>query len=177
VIGNRPLAQKDGVLRRVLDDRGRLFGKVNIVDLVVLVVIVAIVVFAAVRLTGDGAVATEPIKLTLVDYRVDAAVAAGMQTKGKVTDTAGNVIGEIQSIQVTPTKEELLTNDGQLKVFTSATKHDITYLVLCQGTVTDSTAHVGAVATRIGTDLRIVGPGYEAQTVIIGVVWGPEALK
>ena len=61
------ISLKDGVLSRILDDRGRIFGKVNIVDLVVLVVIVAIVVFAAVRLTGGGAVDTVPVKVTFVD--------------------------------------------------------------------------------------------------------------
>jgi hypothetical protein len=170
-------AKKDGVLSRVLDDRGRLFGKVNVVDLVVLVAIVAIVVFAATRLTGDAAVATEPIRLTVVDYRVDPAIAAAMQSKGTIRDTAGNVIGELQSVQATFSKEELLTNDGQLKTFTSATRQDVTFVVLCQGTISDSTAHIGKIAARVGTDLRIVGPGYEAQTVINNVVWGAEALK
>jgi hypothetical protein len=168
---------KDGDLSRVLDDRGRLFGKVNIVDLIVLVVIVAIVVFAAVRLTGGGAVATEPVKVTFLDKRVDQAFVAGLQGKGTIRDTAGNVIGVLQSVQVTPTADEMLTTDGQLKLFTSSTKSDVTFVVMCQGTITDSTAHIGSLAARVGADVRIVGPGYEAQTTISNVVWGAEASK
>ena len=53
----------------------------------------------------------------------------------------------------------------------------MTFVVLCQGTVSDSTVHIGTLAARVGTDVRIVGPGYEAQTTIIDVVWGAEALK
>jgi len=154
-----------------------LFGKVNIVDVIVLVVIVAIVVFAAVRLTGGGAVATVPVKVTFLDKRVDQSFVPGAEAKQTIRDTAGNVIGEVQSVDVVPSVEELVTPDGQLKTFTSSTREDVTYVVLCQGTVTDSTAHIGSLAARVGTDVRLVGPGYEAQTTISAVVWGAEALK
>jgi hypothetical protein len=168
---------KEGVLSRVLDDRGRLFGKVNIVDLLVLVVIVAVVVFAAVRLTGGGSVDTVPVKVSFVDTRVEQALVAGLQAKGTVKDAGGNVIGEVQSVQVTPSIEELLTTDGELKMFASATHSDVTFVVLGEGTVTDSTAHIGRLAARVGADVRLIGPGYEAQTTITKVVWGAEALK
>lgn len=164
-------------MSRLLDDRGRLFGKVNIVDLIVLVVIVAVVVFAAVRFTGGGAVATVDVKVTFLDKRVDQAIVPGVQAMGTIRDTAGNVIGELQSVQVTPSVEEMLTTDGQFKTFTSSTRSDVTFVVLCQGTVTDSTVHIGSLAARVGADVRIVGPGYEALTTISNVVWGAEALK
>ena len=164
-------------MKRVLDDRGRLFGKVNIVDLVVLVVIVAIVVFAAVRLTGGGAVATVPVKVTFIETRVAQALVAGLQGKGTVRDTGGNVIGEVQSVQATPSIEELLTTEGELKAFASSTRSEVTFVVLGEGTVSDSTAHIGKLAARVGADVRLIGPGYEAQTTIANVVWGAEALK
>jgi hypothetical protein len=164
-------------LRRLLDDRGRLFGKVNIVDLVVLVVIAAIVVFAAVRLTGGGAVESVPVKVTFVEFKVEQALVAGLQAKGTVRDAAGNVIGEVQSVQVTPSTEELLTPEGEFKAFPSPTKSTVTFVVLGQGTVTDSTAHIGRLAARVGAEVRLIGPGYEAQTTIANVVWGAEALK
>ena len=164
-------------MKRVLDDRGRLFGKVNIVDLIVLAVIVAIVVFAAVRLTGGGAVATVPVKVTFVAVNVNQTLVAGLQGKGTVRDTGGNVIGEVQSVQVTPSIEELLTTEGEFKAFASSTKSTLTFVVLGQGTVSDSTAHIGKLAARVGADVRLIGPGYEAQTTIANVAWGAEALK
>ncbi len=39
---------------RFIDERGRIFGKVNIVDILVILVIVAVVVFAVVRFTGTS---------------------------------------------------------------------------------------------------------------------------
>lgn len=146
-------------------------------DIIVLVVIVAIVVFAAVRLSGDDAVATVPVKITFVETDVDNALLAGLPVKGTIKDAGGNVIGELQSAQAAPAIEELLTPDGQYKAFPSSAMSDVTFVVLGHGTVSDSTAHVGRLAARVGAEVRIVGPGYEAQTTIANVVWGPEALK
>jgi hypothetical protein len=168
---------KDGELSRILDDRGRLFGKVNIVDLVVLVVIVAVVVFAAVRLTGGGSVETVPVKVTFVASRVEQVLVPGLQTKGTVRDMGGSVIGMVQSVQVAPSMEEFLTTEGEFKTFASATHSDLTYMVLGEGTVSDSTVHIGRIAARVGTQVKLFGPGYEAQTTIAKVVWGAEALK
>jgi hypothetical protein len=165
------------MLSRILDDRGRLFGKVNIVDLVVLVAIVAIVVFAAVRFTGGGTVETVAVKVTFIEVKVDQALVAGLLGKGTVRDTGGNVIGEVQSVQVAPSIEELLTTEGELKAFASSTKSDVMFVVMGQGTVSDATAHIGRLAARVGADVRLIGPGYEAETTIANVVWGAEALK
>lgn len=164
-------------MSRFLDERGRIFGKVNIVDVVVLVVIVAIVVFAAVRLSGDDDVATVPVKVTFVEVDVDNARVAGLSAQGTIRDAAGNVIGELEAVSAAPTVEELLTSDGQYKAFPSTIKSDVTFVVLGEGTVSDSTVHVGKLAARVGAEVRIVGPGYEAETTIVNVVWGPEALK
>ena len=53
-------------MSRVLDERGRIFGKVNVVDLLVLVVVVALVVFAVTRTTGagGGSETTLPVRVT-----------------------------------------------------------------------------------------------------------------
>lgn len=162
---------------RVLDDRGRLFGRVNIVDLVVLVVIIALVVFAAVRLWGGAGTEAVPVKVTFVAHSVDQALAAGMQTKGTVRDAAGNLIGQVQSVAVAPTIEEVPTSAGELKRFPSTIHSDVMVLVAGQGTVSDSTVHIGRIAARVGAKVRLVGPGYEAETTISNVVWGPEAVE
>ena len=171
------VSQKDGVLSRVLDDRGRLFGKVNIVDLVVLVVIVALVAFAAIRLWGGGSVETVPVKVSFVAGKVDRALVPGFRSTGTVTDLGGNVIGQLQSVTAAPTMEEFVTPDGQLEAFASTTHSDVTFVVLGEGTVSDSTVYVGRLAARVGADLKLLGPGFEVQTKIVSVSSGAEASK
>ena len=50
-------------MSRFLDERGRIFGKVNIIDILVLLVIVAVVVLAVVRLK-TGVFETVPVRVT-----------------------------------------------------------------------------------------------------------------
>jgi Domain of unknown function (DUF4330) len=164
-----------GALSRILDDRGRLFGWVNIVDLVVVIVIVAVIVFAAVRLTGGENAQTVPVNVTFVARMVDRALVPGLQTKGKVTDVAGNVIGQVVSVEVTPTMEETVTADGQLKTYASTLHDDVTFVVAGQGSVFESTVHIGTVPARVGSAVKLFGPGYEIGTVITRVVSGAAA--
>jgi Domain of unknown function (DUF4330) len=164
-----------GALSRILDDRGRLFGRVNIVDLVVVVVIVAVIVFAAVRLTGGENAQTVPVQVTFVARMVDRVLVPGLQTKGTVTDVAGNVIGKVVSVEVTPTIEETVTADGQLKTNASTLHDDVTFVVTGKGSVFESTVHIGTVPARVGSTVKLFGPGYEVGTVITRVVSGAAA--
>lgn len=57
---------------KILDEKGRLFGKINIIDLLVLVAVVAVVIFAAVRMRG-GEAADDPgeeLNVTPITYKV-----------------------------------------------------------------------------------------------------------
>ena len=144
-------------MSRVLDDRGRLFGKVNIVDLVVLVVIVAVIVFAAVRLTGGSNAQTVPVKATFVASRVSRVLVPGMQTKGTVTNVSGNVIGQVQSVQVTPTLVETVTADGQIKTNASTLYSDVTFIVVGEGSLFESNVHIGTVPARVGSAISSSG--------------------
>jgi hypothetical protein len=164
-------------LKRFLDDKGRLFGKVNVVDIIVLVVIVAIVVFAAMRFGGGGSAESVTVKVTLVQLEVDNKLVTGLQSTGTVKDTAGNVIGDLQSIQIVPATVEVSTADGQLKAVPSTVKSTVTLVVKGTGTVSGTDVHIGKLAARVGAEVRIVGPGFEALTKISSVVWGAEALK
>jgi len=164
-------------LSRVLDDRGRLFGKVNIVDLIVVIVIVAVIVFAAMRLTGGENAQTVPVKVTFIASKIDRVLVPGLQAKGQVTDVAGNVIGRVESVAVTPTMQEAVTADGQVKTYASTLYDDVTFVVTGQGSVFESTVHIGTVSARVGSAVKLFGPGYEVGTVIAKVVSGAEALQ
>lgn len=98
-------------MSRFLDERGRFFGKVNVVDLVVLLVIIAIVVFAVVRMTG-GSSTTVPVKVTYTVQAVQGATVDALDVKGTVRDDGGTVLGEVAKVTVRPTLEEYMTRRG-----------------------------------------------------------------
>ncbi len=163
-------------MSRFLDERGRFFGKVNVIDLLVLLVIIAVVVFAVVRMTG-GSSETVPVRVTYTVEAVRQASVDALQAKGEVTDDGGTVLGKVEEVVVTPTLEEFLTPDGELKAFESPVFSDVSIVVLGEGRVSGSTVRIGSVPMRVGKKVTLVGTGYEVQTVIMGVVWGEEAAK
>ena len=163
-------------MSRFLDDRGRLFGKVNIVDLIVLLVIIAVVVFAVVRMTGSSS-KTVPVRVTYVVEAVRQATVSALQAKGTVTDDGGTGLGKVQDVVVTPTLVEVPTSDGGLKAVESPVFSDVSIVVLGNGRVSGSTVRIGSVPMRVGKKVTLVGTGYEVQTVIMGVVWGDEAAE
>jgi hypothetical protein len=167
-------------MSRFLDGRGRLFGVVNIVDLLVLLVIIAVVVFAVVRSTG-GSSQTVPVRVvyTVQEVRqatVDALTQA-VASKATVRDETGTVLGHVEKIVAAPTLEEFVTPAGELKAFDSPVFSDVNIEVLGDGHISGSTVRVGSLPIRVGKKVTLDGTRFEVQTVIMGVKYGEEALK
>jgi len=165
-------------MSRFLDERGRIFGKVNIVDLVVLLVIAAVVVFAVVRMTGDSSetipvsvtYAVEEVRQATVDALTDA-----VDIEAVVRDDGGTVLGTVVAVSPTPSLEEHLMPDGELKVHESSVFNDIEIVLLGDGTVSNSTIRIGNVPMRVGKKVTLIGSGFEVQTVIMKVAWDETA--
>jgi hypothetical protein len=167
-------------MSRFLDERGRIFGTVNIVDLLVLLVIAAVVVFAVVRTTGDAS-QTIPMKVTYVveevrQATVDALTKA-VQTKAVVRDDGGTKLGEVVEINASPTLKEQVTLEGELKAFESPVFSDVAIVLSGEGTIANSTVRIGNVPMRVGKKVVLVGTGFEVQTVIMEVDVGQEAVQ
>lgn len=167
-------------MSRFLDERGRIFGKVNVVDILVLLVIIAVVAFAVVRMTGSST-ETAPLRVT---YTVEAIRQASvdqlqeqLQVKGTVRDEGGTVLGTVEEVVVRPSQEEYLTPQGELEAFDSPIFKDVDIVLLGEGSVSSSTIRIGSVPMRVGKKVTLIGAKFEVQSVIMDVVSGAEALK
>jgi hypothetical protein len=80
-------------MARSIDDLGRLFGKVSIVDLLVFIVIVALIVFAAMRTTTEK-VETVPVRVTYLVQPQTREMLDDYETLGPPTDSAGRSLGQ-----------------------------------------------------------------------------------
>jgi hypothetical protein len=163
-------------MSRFLDERGRILGKVNIIDILVLLVIVAVVILAAVRFK-DASVDTVPVRVTFSVEKVRAVIADGLDIKGDVTDDGGTAFGQVQKVTPTPTLEEYLTGTDELKAFDSPIYRDLRIEVLGRGVVSGSSVRIGSVPIRAGKRVTLIGVGFEMQATILGVVSGEEAVK
>lgn len=167
-------------MARFLDERGRIFGKVNVVDIVVLLAIIAVAVFAVVRFTGSDA-ATVPLKVT---YRVEQvrqatvdAIQGAVKVGGTVRDDGGTMLGKIVAVDVGPTRVEYMTPQGELKGFDSPVFSDVSIVVQGKGTESGGTFRIGNVPMVVGKVVVLRGSTFEVRSAVAGVVSGEGALK
>jgi Domain of unknown function (DUF4330) len=159
-----------------IDDRGRLFGRVSVVDIIVLLLIVAVAAFAWGRFAGDQA--------KIKDYRLVLYVASirdptvTQSNEGdKVRDDTGAVLGRIEKVDLAGTPTEVPTAAGDLREKPSPVFQQIVITIKGQAQVSgphgQETVMVGGTVLRAGTSLVLVGPGgshnYEVKTVINSV--------
>jgi len=165
-------------MSRFIDERGRIFGRVNVVDVVVLLVIAAIVALAVVRF-ADEKVDSVPVRVTYTVERARPATVealnATLSAKGTVTDQGGTVLGKVEEVVATPTLTEVVTPEGELKLADSPLYSDLNIVVLGEGVVSGSNVRIGSVAIRVGQKETIVGTGFELEARIMRVTWGAEA--
>ncbi|MHB0979993.1 MAG: DUF4330 domain-containing protein [Thermoleophilia bacterium] len=151
-----------------LDDRGRLFGKVSVVDVFVLLLIVALALFAYARFAAPAAV-EEPYRLTLYVEKVREATFAQFEVGTSAYDDGGTLLGLLKTSTVTPTPTEVPDWQGRLHDVPSPVFSDVILVIEGTGTVSFSTIRAGSVPLRVGKVLTIQGPGYEVKTLIMGV--------
>jgi hypothetical protein len=167
-------------MSRFIDERGRIFGKVNVVDILVLLVIVAVVVFAVVRLSGGGT-DTRPLKVTFIakELRNEEAdsVLKWVKPGDNLVDESGTVLGKVQSVVAEATLVEYFTSTDIPQQFPSTILKDVKIVVRGQGSVSGHSARIGGTSVlRLDKVIVVVGTT-RLTTLVNDLVWGEEALK
>jgi hypothetical protein len=160
-----------------IDDRGRLFGRVSVVDIIVVLLIVAVGAFAWGRFSGD--------ETKMKDYRMEAFISqtrVPLVTESNIGDTVrdegGAVLGRIEDVVVVEsgvdvfpelsgsesTNKEVPVYGGYSTVF-----KDVTITIKGQAEASGTDVVVGGTPMRAGNPLVVVGPGYSPKTVIKSV--------
>lgn len=103
----------------LLDKNGKLFGKINIIDLCVILLVIAVVIGVFVRFSGGaGKIVTQTKQIEYVvnvkglrQYGVDAIERMGLVTDKKYS----TVVGEITNVDVKEATHQSTTADGVVK--------------------------------------------------------------
>lgn len=113
--------------KKLFDEKGKLFGKINIIDLVVLALIIAVVVIIGMKLTGRGPTTPQAqegteLEYTVIVYRISPTVYAEVEKEVALGgDHAGLMAnGEmlagsyVKSVTSQPHVESVPVDDGTL---------------------------------------------------------------
>ena len=151
----------------LIDDRGRLFGRVNILDIFVLLLIVVLAVFAFTRVR-DQQVASFKVRFTLVSDRgLRPPNTSGVAVGQTVRDDAGTILGKVESAP-TPnqTVEEGFDASGNLVTGDSTIYSDVTIVVVGTAQGSPTSPRIGDMPLRQNRIVQAVGPTWEYKTQI-----------
>lgn len=144
----------------IIDKNGKLFGKLNIIDLAVILVIIAAAAGICVRFVSKAAdnvrsktdftyvVEIEGVRLCTVE---------ALERKGLVTDTkTKNVIGEITDVEYQPMKTQSMKSDGTTVFAEVPDRYTALVTVKSEGSESDKGYFVGEnIELSVGTTMTM----------------------
>ena len=164
---------------KVFDEKGRLFGKINIIDVIVLLLIVVVAVFLALKFTGKskgmpGEAQTSQIEYSAIVYRVTpevyqsvaAEVALGGEHAQLMADGAMLANSQVLSVRSQPHMEGVSLDDGTIVMAQEGSYVDV--IVEMRAEIQNSiTQKVGTQEVRIGKSHIIKTRTFELVNGII----------
>ncbi|MDO5028673.1 MAG: DUF4330 domain-containing protein [Bacillota bacterium] len=158
----------------IIDKKGKLFGLINIIDLLVLVIVVGLLAFGAKRM-GSGSVSQSETKEALVTYEISEIRQLSVD-QIKPGDPLyhydkGTYIGTIENVDVEPYREKVDYN-GRWVEAEVPKKFVATVTVKANIEETDQYYLVGGEQTRVGIQFRLKNKNFAAFGTVIDVEVG-----
>lgn len=149
-------------MKKIIDEKGRLFGKLNLIDLLVVILLIAVIGAVAVKMTGtevtkdDQLANAEMTDITytilcrmvhndIADYIVETGVGQQLMSNGALVESVF-----IQDIQRETFYETYVTNEGEPKRAASEEYCDLIFTIGGQAPYGENAFHVGSQEVRVG---------------------------
>lgn len=102
----------------LIDPQGKLFGKVNVFDLLVVLIVVGVLAFLGLKYfsPSDNQAYAQDCLVTIAWGNVEPDTAQWVKVGDQATDGGGNVLLEVAEVTVRPARVPVTTADGQMKV-------------------------------------------------------------
>jgi hypothetical protein len=160
----------------IVDDKGRLFGKINLLDLAIILVVLAVAGYLGYKMLGKGqaapATAGEDIevtfKLSMVEEATIKALPVGAQIRENQS-AAKPVLGKVVAVQQKPTMITVMGPEGKTMGQTEAKdKFDYYITVRGPGRETADSVSMGGIDMKVGRTYFLIsklwggsGVGYD----------------
>lgn len=156
-----------------MDHNGRLFGRINIIDLLVLLVLIGAAGFygykhkfvnpqiAPVSKTYTVRVLVEEVRQATLDELRDGTVV-------KEAD-ANSVIGTIRGVDAKPATKQVERSDGQIVLSAIPGKFDVVLSIEAPAQVTNWTIRIANTEIRIGSTIKVAAQRFLVKGTVIGL--------
>lgn len=128
-------------MKKIIDSKGKVFGKINILDLLIVAVIAVLAVSAFVKfdkaekkLTSDKII---EYTVKIKQIRQPSVDALKMEFTGLVEPDTKKELGDITDMDITPAEELVRLNDGKYKKVEFVESYDALLTIRVKGTETE----------------------------------------
>lgn len=163
---------------KVLDEKGRLFGKINLVDLLVIVVIIAVIAAVIWKVFGDnieeavtadtGSTLTYEVVVTGIDNEICETVAADYA--GQMMSNGELIEGYVIDCQIEPYYVTDISDDGTFNLCISENKSNLRFVMV-------ATLEKGDIANTVGSQEVRIGKSHIVKTCDIELTGTVTALE
>ena len=157
--------------KKIIDDRGRLFGKISVIDVIVIVIVVVLAVAVYVKYDvldkTNSAVKTTPITYTAVVSQVRQPSAALFRDGDEIYTNTGIDMGQITNITTAPSQVSTSILDGTYVMANVDGRYDVTLTIVAPCSESNGRYYINKTyELRVNTDQQMVTK-YNAVTVTI----------
>jgi len=155
----------------LIDNKGRIFGLINIIDLLVILLIVAVVGRFTLRQKQQSAGAvTKNIEVVVHVKEVRDATCNVIKVGDIVKETKTNaVLGKITNVKVVPSETLVETADGQVVVAPNPVYKDMYITLSGAGSAGENAIVLGSNEIRVGTTLQLKTNMYSVTSTVMSI--------
>ncbi|SCY48954.1 DUF4330 domain-containing protein [Alkaliphilus peptidifermentans] len=158
---------------KLIDNKGRIFGKINIFDILIIIVLIFGLSWGYQRYTNNQPVAISEQSEVLVQifiHDVRNVTTNAIQEGDRLHFSENHqFFGEIVDKQVTAAEKLVETEDGKIVKSQIPGKYDMLITVKGFGTITNRSIIIGSREIRVGMPLKVYTNLYEVNTTVFVV--------
>lgn len=165
-------------MKKMIDEKGRIFGKVNIIDLLVVLLVVAVAAAVVFKVGGGEATKADEyanaeaqdlsytvlcrmVHNDVADYIEANEVGNQLMSNGELVESCF-----IESVERKPFTESYITEDGEMKQAESDVYCDLVVTVSGSAPYAENSFHVGSQEVRVGKSHIVKTVGFEISGTV-----------
>ena len=155
----------------LIDSKGKVFGLINIIDLLAILLIVAVVGRFTLKQNqkSAGAVAKN-IEVVVHVKEVRDATANVVKVGDIVKETKSNaVLGKVTNVEIKPSDTLVETSDGRVVVCPNPVYKDMYITVVGSGSAGDNAIVLGSNVISVGTTLQLKTNMYSVTSTVMSI--------
>lgn len=157
---------------KIINEKGKLFGVINIIDLCVLLVVVLIVI-GGFKLFGNRWTKVQPngeVTIQLEVSNIRQATIDGLKIGDVLNYYDDNIeFGEIEEKSIEPFVDNIQTEDNKLVAAEVPNKYVVTLKVKCKAYISDDVIVINGQHTRIGNQFSLKNRSISVQGIVLKV--------